>query len=311
MDRMSRATVLGLDVWSDDPLRYLQGARSQATGRSLDVMVDRRACTDLAWPRRAELLSLQSRQDGSEVLRIEAHHETGYMLRGPGDAAHLLSADGLRLHCVPGEGGADDWQRFLIAHVLPFAAALKGLEVLRGSAVVLGGQAVALLGLSGAGKTSLALALCRLGASFLADEVLAVQRVKGSLLGHPGTPVAALDHADAERLPDPIACGELIAVNARERLVRIGTAGEPALLAALFFLDRSPGGPAEPSFEPMAGAQVLLASTFNFVLEKRECRQRLLALGALASRRRVERVRLGPSVDASTLAEALMRRLDL
>ncbi len=310
MHRMSRATVLGLDVWSDDPLRYLEGARAQATGRSLDVMVDRRACTDLAWPRRAELVSLQRRQDGSEVFRIEAHHETGYLLRGPGGAAHLLSPDGLRLRCGPGEGGADEWQRFLIAHVLPFAAALKGLEVLRGSAVVLGGRAVALLGPSGADRTSLALALCRLGASFLADEVLAVERVEGSLVGHPGRPVAALDHADAERLPGPIAHGELIAVNARERLVWIPAVGEPALLAALFFMDRRLDGPAEPSFEPVAGAQVLLASTFNFVLEQRESLRRLLALSALASRRRVERVLLGPSVHASTLAEALMRRLD-
>jgi hypothetical protein len=311
MDRMSRATVLGLDVWSDGPLRYLQGARAQATGRSLDVMVDRRACADLGWPRRTELISLQRRQDGSELFRIEADPETGYLLRRPGEAAHLLSADGLRLRCGLGEGGADEWQRSLIAHVLPFAAALKGLEVLRASAVVLDGRAVALLGPSGAGKTSLALALCRLGASFLADAVLAVERVEGSLVGHPGTPVAAVDHSDPERLPDPVAHRELLALNARERLVQIGTAGEPAVLAALFFLDRSLDGPPQPSFEPMAGAQALLASTFDFVLEQRECLQRLLALSAVASRRRVERVRLGPSVDASTLAEALMRRLDL
>ena len=65
---------------------------------------------------------------------------------------------------MPDGTGPGEWQRFLIAQVLPFAAALHGLEVLHASAVTVAGRALALLGPSGAGKTSLALALCRTGA---------------------------------------------------------------------------------------------------------------------------------------------------
>ena len=87
--------------------------------------------------------------------------------------------------------------------MLPFAALLQGLEVFHASAVVQGGEAIALLGPSRAGKTSLALELCARGASFLADDVLALETREDALFAHPGSPVAgvALEHERGRRRP--------------------------------------------------------------------------------------------------------------
>ncbi len=51
---------------------------------------------------------------------------------------------------------------------------------------------------------------------FLADDVLALQRDGAELLGHPGSPVAGLDHAEAERTRSDTSGPELVGANDRE-----------------------------------------------------------------------------------------------
>jgi hypothetical protein len=194
----------------------------------------------------------------------------------------------------------------LIAQVLPFAAVLNGLEVFHASAVVLDGQAVAFAGPSRAGKTSLALALCRLGAGFLADDVLALERDGAGLVGHPGSALAGVAREEARRLAS---LGEVLGANARELLVRTPTVATPAPLAALFFLERCTDGPDEPRFEPLTDAGMLLSATFNFLLAAPERLQGLLDVCARAARVRVERAIVGPTVDASALSAVIARRL--
>lgn len=307
----TEATVFGLDVRAAEPLPFLRPATAGPTGRTLDVSLQAGGVEGLGWPATAELISDQRELDGSVNFRIEADPEAGYLIWGPAYGRNLLSSDGLQVICAEGSGGADAWQRLLIAQVLPFAAVLRGLEVLHASAVVVDGGAVAFLGPSGAGKTSLALALCRRGAGFLADDVLALEQEDERLVGHPGTPVAGIDHAEADRLLETgeLELGDVLAVNARERIVRISKTAESAPLQALFFLDRRPGGPAQPRFEPAADAQMLLAATFNLVLATPQRLHRLLDVCALAGRLRVERVVAGPDVDVAKLAAAVERRL--
>lgn len=307
-----RSTVFGLDVYADIPVTFLQGAPARATGRRLDVSVQAGGTAALGWPDEAELVCEQAEPDGTVSFCIEAHPEAGYLIWGPAYGAHLLSADGRRLRCAPGDSVGETWQRLLIAQVLPFAALLRGLEVFHASAVVLDGHAVVFAGPSRTGKTSLALELCRLGASFLADDVLALERGGRELLGHPGTPVAGLEHAEGERLLNMHGPGqeeETVAVNARERLVRMRSAAEPAPLAALFFLDRRPDGPTQLRFEPVIDAQMLLAATFNFILSTPQRLSGLLDVCAFAAHRRVERILIGPSIDASELGAVVKRRL--
>lgn len=304
------ATVFGLDVRVDRSVPFLETARARPTGRTLEIsLVDDAEC--LSWPRGAELISDQRQPDGTVNFQIETSSEAGYKIWGPRYGVNVLSNDGRRLRAAAGAGGMQAWQRLLIAQVLPFAALLCDLEVLHASAVVIDEGAVVFIGQSGAGKTSLALALCHRGASFLTDDVLALERVNGGLLGHPGTPVAGIDLPEADRLRRLGGGGEqeVLSVDSREQVARVPIAAEPAPLSALFFLDRRPDGPAQPRFEVVTSPQMLLATTFNFVLTTPERLSGLLDVCALAARRRVERIVTGPETDASELSAAVEQRL--
>ncbi len=203
------------------------------------------------------------------------------------------------------------WQRLLVAQVLPFAAVLQGLEVLHASAVTIGQSAVALVGRSGSGKTSVALALCRSGAGFLADDVLVLERLNGELVGHPGAPVAGVDRAEVKRMHERgiQESREVLSTNPREEVTRVSLVGGPAPLRAVFFLDRSTGGPSAPRFEPAPDAQALLSATFNLVLASPHRLEGLLDICAQVARRRVERIVFGGDTDATQLSRAIEHRI--
>ncbi len=308
------ATVFGLDVHTAQPLALLDGAAAAATGRTLELTLAEDGQGADPWPPAAAIVCDERERDGTVNFRIESDPHAGYLIWGPRYGRHRLSADGRHALCQPEGLAAAAWQRLLVAQVLPFAAVLRGLEVLHASAVVqadgdAAGGAVAFLGPSRSGKTSVALELVRRGAAFLADDVLAIERAGEQLLCHPGTPVAGLDHAEALRLQGSGGGYETIASNERERIVRMRGAVHPAPLRALFLLARHRDGPREPRFEPLAGSAPLLGGTFNSVIASPERLRGLLEICALAVRGRVERIELGPDVDASGLAEAVLQRL--
>jgi hypothetical protein len=293
MSAMTRASVFGIDVWSGEPLELLSGARAQSTGRDLVVRIERTGIAAREWPAASRLIGQRLGPDGETVFAISAseEEEEGWRLWGDGYGEHWLSRDASRLLVKPGGAPTESWQRFLIAQALPFAAAVKGLELMHASAVVLDGAAIALLGASGAGKTTLALALCELGAGFLADDVLALEPVGETLLAHPGSPRAAVK-------------GE------SERMVAVPTARCSVPLAAVVLLDRDVAdGGAPPSVEPARPGHELLAATFNFVLRDPERAARLLEVCARAARTRVFTLRAGRCADAARLAETLVGHL--
>lgn len=303
-------TVFGLDVRSDRRLSFLEGAGAKPTGRELELsLLD--VPEAVGWPAAAELISDQRKPDGSVNFQIESDPEAGFRIWGPEYGVSVLSGDGGSLLGAVGGGGEDSWQRLLIAQALPFAAVLQGLEVLHASGVTTAQGAVALSGQSGSGKTSLALELCRRGAGFLADDVLALERAEGELVGHPGAPVAGIDRAEAERLSavEGAARPEVLAVDSREQVARAPAPASPMPLRTLFFLDRRPGGPAQPRFEAAADAQALLSSTFNLVLTGPQRLERLLDACALLADCRVERIACGPAVGVAELGDAVEKRI--
>lgn len=79
----------------------------------------------------------------------------------------------------------------LLGGVFSIALHAQGLLCLHGSAVALGDVAMGFLGTKGAGKSTLATAFCRAGASLVTDDMLPV---------HPGPPVAAWPAVPAVRL---------------------------------------------------------------------------------------------------------------
>jgi hypothetical protein len=204
------------------------------------------------------------------------------------------------------------WQRFLIGQVLPLAAAIRGYEILHASAVCIDGRAVAFLGDSAAGKTSLATNMLLEGADFLADDALALEARDGVVVAHPGPPIAAVRHAEVDRLSDAgrRSLGEPVGSNPKEVLFRVSRRASSVPLGAMYFIDRT-STEEVVRFEPIANAPLLISSTFNFVHRPPDGLANLLDTCALIDATvEVLRVTSPPAMGARALAQEIKRHVE-
>lgn len=123
------------------------------------------------------------------------------------------------------------------------------------------GRAVAFVGPTGGGKTSLALRLVAEGASFLTDDVLALEERGGALVGHPGAALAAVRPAERDAIPGAI-WRELGAVlgESGKTYLELERENDAVPLGALYFLRSGATETIAPL--PSPSPQLLLASTF-------------------------------------------------
>lgn len=115
------------------------------------------------------------------------------LLRVDGIARYLVEEG--RLITVRPEPGAleEDVRLFLLGSALGAALHQRGDLVLHGSAIVANGAAVAFLGLSGVGKSTLAMEFRRRGHGVLTDDLCVVRRgPDGILRAEPGFPQSKL-----------------------------------------------------------------------------------------------------------------------
>jgi len=273
--------------------------------------------------------------DGERVfLTVDFVPETGYLLDAPGFARMLVSPDGREILCNP-EPEQERWEAPLLAQALPLAATLQGLEVLHASAVAVGdgplaGRAALFSGPQGAGKSSLAGALVRRGATLLSDDTVAIEQREGTLLVHGGPALLQLRGEELERLR----ANERAALGPETRALRkhrfaVAATGRPQAGApvpgtpasarpqspapvpfgALFLLERAAEGASVErlrAVDPFA----LLGCTFNLTVRTRERLTRHLDLAAaLAGSDRVYRLRVTPDIDATRLAAILQETL--
>lgn len=129
------------------------------------------------------------------ALRASFHAvASGYRVRFPAVAEFELSRDGLYV-----TGSGDDSQsvtHLFWNHVFPLAASLQGLAVLHGGAVEIEGRAVAFLGASGLGKSTLTAALAGKGFRFFTDDALAL------VVDEAASPIAVPGHGSIRLWPD-------------------------------------------------------------------------------------------------------------
>jgi hypothetical protein len=105
--------------------------------------------------------------DGYERLRVRRDSH-GSMLVSLSNCGRFLVDDaGSTIHCAPDRRDDWRWQRFLVAQVLPLAALRHGFEVFHASVVAVEGRAIAIVGTSQAGKTSVAVDLILRAHGFL------------------------------------------------------------------------------------------------------------------------------------------------
>lgn len=131
----------------------------------------------------------------TEFFRLDG----AYLLRFPDLADFAVAMDTLEVSCHPAPGVMRGTVEHLyLNQVLPLVLSARGRQVYHASAVAIEGAAVAFLGESGRGKSTLAAAFAVAGTPFLTDDGLVLEHEAGSFHALPSHPSIRL-WADSER----------------------------------------------------------------------------------------------------------------
>ena len=204
-------------------------------------------------------------------------------LRWDGLFEFLVDSDGRRIWCGwLGATSLESLQVYLLGHALSFALVKLGLEPLHSTSVVIDGQAIALLGKSGFGKSSLAAAVLGAGHTMLTDDLLLLRQGPGGYEAQPGPPRIKLFpkmarrflagtasgvpmNDETEKLVLPLAAEQYYGKSARLRAIYVLTA--PREVYRKQRIRMTPLSPRETFIE-------LVRNTFNYLVIGSERLQR-------------------------------------
>lgn len=212
--------------------------------------------------------------DGS--LWAEFYREpAGYLLRFPDLADFEITADGCHVDAWSAPGVAPSTvEHLFLNQAEPLALGRQGHFVLHASAVDLGDHAVAFLGASGRGKSTLAASFALAGARFMTDDGLRVLWHEGRLIALPSHPTLRLWQDSQQALAIYSDAAPPLGYTAKQRLMAgnpLPHGGEPRPLRAFYFLGECESR--STSIEPARPAEALLhlvRNSFLLDIEERE-----------------------------------------
>ena len=213
--------------------------------------------------------------DGS--LWTQFHRtDSGYLLRFPDLADFLVSQHGREVTCFPMPQVTVETVRHLyLNQVLPLALGRQGKLVFHASAIEIADGAVAFMGESGRGKSTLAASFATNGFRFLTDDGLLLEPLDNGYQVMPSHPSIrlwddseqALIEAGAPKAP-PVQFTSKARFLAGEGVM---FCDQPQPLRRIYFL--GDGLPQQPTFEPLSAAEALIElvkHSFLLDIEERE-----------------------------------------
>lgn len=217
----------------------------------------------------------------------------------------IVSAAGERIACRPLEAATyEAFHTYLLGQALSFALLKQGVESIHATAVVVDGAAVAFLGNSGHGKSSLAAAFLAAGHPLLTDDLLVAERRNGHLVGQPGPPRIKLFPEVARRFFGSRAEG--VPMNPLTEKLILPLPPEacsgPVPLRAMYVL-AAPAGPHPDGvlIQPLSGRAAFMelsSNTYNArLLDSARLRNQFQAAARLAEAVPVRRLSFPRSLD--------------
>lgn len=163
----------------------------------------------------------------------------------------------------------ESFQTYLLGHVLSFALVKQELEPLHATVVVVEGAAVAFLGSSGQGKSTLAAAFLHAGHRVLTDDLLVIRDEGELLVGFPGPPRLKLFSHIAQRFLPGQAASAPMNPDTQKLIIPLQPAQAhvgPAPIHGFLVLDEGEASSTGVHLTELSGRDSvlqLLGSTFN------------------------------------------------
>ncbi|MGH7782080.1 MAG: hypothetical protein ACREQR_19865 [Candidatus Binataceae bacterium] len=185
----------------------------------------------------------------------------------------LVSSDGRLVYCRKFRGAhSESFQVYLLQRALSFALVKLGLEPLHATAVIVDGNAIAFLGDSGFGKSSLAACFLAQGHELLTDDLLLLRHSGAGMRAYPGPPRIKLFPAIANRFLGDRAAGVPMNPETKKLVLPLlpkQLCSEPVPLKAIYVLEppresRRKQGIRLVPLVPRQAFLELLKNTFNY-----------------------------------------------
>ncbi len=246
--------------------------------------------------------SPHSNGNGETILRVGTLGDGRYIGFFYGDGARFaIDRQGREIWADwPENYALEDACTYLVGPVIAFALRLRGTTCLHASSIAVGGQAIALLGQPGAGKSTTAAAFAHLGYPILSDDVAVLDDQGNRFLVQPGYPRVNLWPNSVRAL---FGCEEAlphITPTWGKRYLPLDQDGYrfqsvPLPLGAIYMLAAHEPGLASPIVEEFSASEAfmtLVANTYvNYVLNAEMRSREFDVLGRVVATVPVRRVR--------------------
>jgi hypothetical protein len=209
----------------------------------------------------------------------------------------------------PDNYSLEDACTYLLGPVMGFVLRLRGVVCLHASAVAIGDQAIALVGLAGAGKSTTAAAFGRCGFPVLSDDVVALADRKEYFLVQPGYPRVNLWPDSVRKLFGSEDALPRITPTWGKRYMALGEntfpfASRPLPLTAIYFLSGAEvsKGPVIEKVVSSEAFMSLVANTYlNYLLDRDMRAREFDALSRVLTAVSVRRSR--PAADSRAISD--------